>query len=144
MQQTTLIIKEYLKLSSYYSDKFYDNYRKRESIKNNNYEIIVHWNWMNVIDKKKELEIDFDYVKYNGICIKYFDFWKVEMFIKENKQFWYSYEEFVKWKNELIKHKYIKMYHNSWYYFFTNRWEDYLVDLFVKLYWENTDGKKHL
>jgi len=104
MKQTTLIIKEYLKLSSYYADKFYDVYRKREIVKNNDFEIVVHWNWMNIVDRKKEIEIDFDYFRYNGICIKYFDFWKIEMFIKENKQLWCSYEEFISWKNELIKH----------------------------------------
>ena len=133
MKQATLIIKEYLKLSSYYADKFYSIYRKRKIVENDDFEIIVHWNWMRVIDKKKELEIDFDYFKYNGICIKYFDFWKVEMFIRENKQLWYSYEEFINWKNELIKHKYVKEYYNSWYYFFTNRWENYLASLLIKL-----------
>ena len=134
MKQTALVIKKYLKLSNYYANKFYSIYRKREIVKNDDFEIIVHWNWMNVVDKKKELEIDFDFFRYDGICIKYFDLWKVEMFIKENKQFWYSYEEFINWKNELIKHKYIKMYYNSWYYLFTNRWEDYLLNLLIK-YW---------
>lgn len=80
------IIKEYLLISTIYWYLLRNNYKKMEEGMFYDLSYTPHGAWIHVYDKTKWIEIDFDYIDYDGLNIKYFNLWKVNEF--SEKKYW--------------------------------------------------------
>ena len=110
---------KYLDLVSNYSEKFHPLYLDRWKIQEVEwFDYSVHWIWILIKDFKNNIEIDFDYFRYEWKGIKYFELWKINQFIKAE----WKIEPITKetWK-ELEDEWYIRQYFNSSYYSLTGK-----------------------
>ncbi len=130
-----MIIQHYLWLVNYYWNKFYEIYKKRKTINNKNYEVIPHWSWVSLVDKRRDIRISFDYYNYNCIYIKYFEIWKLWLYIKENNVAVIELKDLENLVNELMKEWYIsKDKHNKNYLYLTSKGENEMVKICVNKY----------
>ncbi len=102
----------YLKIASKYSEKFYPLYMDRTNIKKIEwFEYFPHWVWIFIKDFKKNIEIDFDYFNYEQNWIKYFDPWKLNIYIESLwKKNIISDESLIKLEKEWFIKKYQNYY----------------------------------
>ncbi len=113
MRESMSYIKEYLDIASKYSKIFFEDYKKMNYKEEWDLQFYPHWNGIRIMDKKNETDIDFDYFKYNGKKIKYFDPWKLNLYTKNNYDFTFSTGLILKLEEEGKIKKHFK---SSYYY----------------------------
>ncbi len=112
-------IRRYLDNACKHSERFFPLYKDRLNIQKIEwFEYSPHGVWILIKDLKKNLDIDFDYYRYEWNWIKYFDLWKVNIFIRSE---WLVDEITKETWNELVEEEYIGQYFSTPYFSFTGK-----------------------